>query len=153
MTETTRTWPGALGTLLAASALAVTGGASGLLAGAAVAASWYVLPTPAAFAVGQFALVAVAADAGPLALVVAEGGLLGLLAGSTLDADRSARLVALAVGGVALLAASGWASYRWLGAAPQAAAVLAVGFALGAYGLHRYERVALGLVSPSHDHE
>jgi hypothetical protein len=154
--NTTRTRIGAFGTIFVASAFAIAGGLPGLLAAVVVGVSWYALPSIVVFTIGQFALGAlVSPEQTPLLLLIAEGGLLGILSGATAETNRSAQSTAFVVGCIALFAVGSWASYHWLDSIWRTTAVLAVAVTVGAYGLHRYERIALGLVTdtPPPDHE
>lgn len=137
---------GGLGVLVATGALGLLAGPWGLLAGLATAVAWYALPAPSAFAAGAVLALPATADA-PLAAVVAvQVGLLAVLAGSLLDVDEPlGALFAFALATLAL-AAVGWGVLRagrplWL-----ATLALALVAATAAYGLHRYERVRLGLI-------
>ena len=158
-----RHWLGGLGVVLATVALGVGAGLPGAVAGLGAVLAWYLLAPTYAFAVGQLLAVAAtgldasamagggvavtAGDGVPLVAVAAvEVGLLALLVGPLLGTGTPGRAVgAFVATGVAALAVA-WAL---LGAGqPLALAALAVALlvATAAYGVHRYERVAFGLV-------
>ncbi|MFB6130400.1 MAG: hypothetical protein ABEJ28_06230 [Salinigranum sp.] len=130
------------------------GGLGGALGAAAVALAWYFLPVEYAFVAGQVVLAALvapggvptAAPVGPVPIVGVEAALWALLAASLWDVAGTPRatvvfgvLSAAAGGGAWVAAASGTATWAVAGA-------LVCAFAVAAYGLHRYELVALGLV-------
>lgn len=140
--------------LLAAAGLAWLGGAVGAASGAAIVALALVAPGPFAVAVGTVGLAAVvpATPAGlpadlPLAAVgLAVAGLAGVLFGPDLRSAAGRRTAGLGVGVAGLLAGAGAAAQATWGATWVAAGVLALLVAVVGYGLHRYERVAVGMV-------
>lgn len=143
-----RHWFGGLGVALATLGLGLAAGVPGLAAGAGAAIAWFLLPAPSAFAAGQLlAVAALSADDPPLAVAIAELGLLSVLAGPLAETDAPrGTLAAFAVAALAA-GAVGWGLLRtdrplWL-----AALAVAVVAATAAYGIHRYERVSLGLVT------
>ena len=103
---------------------------------------------PVAFAVGQLlVLLVLTRESGPLAVALAEGALALVLVAGLVRTGDPVRAVAtfatLSVAGAAALwLALGAADALWLVALGLVLAVAAL-----AYGLHRYERVALGLVT------
>lgn len=127
--------------------LAVAGGVPGAVVG--VGAFLAVLIAPVfGFALAQFGLVLVLAPGTPPSSVgVAQVGLFAALFGATAHDDTSAidaglyAALAIAAGG---LVWGGLQTGLWQGAAALCGAV-----ALVAYGLHRYELVALSLVEAS----
>lgn len=131
--------------LLATTALlGVTAGPPGVAVGAGLCVAWFLLPVVHVVALGQFAVVALYAASTPLlVLALVEAGLGSVLLASLLpDAPLRAGVAflatALLLAGVVLFAPS----------VPFGASALLVLAATGAYGLHRYERVAMGLVEP-----
>jgi hypothetical protein len=79
-------------------------------------------------------------------LVAVEGSLLALVTGSEWAVTRSKRtLAALAVTWIVLMTAL-WLALEWTTSVLSTAIALATAVALGAYFLHRYGLVALGLV-------
>jgi len=125
---------------------AVAGGLPGIAAAVALAGSWYALPTPYAVAVGHLLLaVLLPEDPGLLALVLAELGLLGVLAAAAPLRDETLSFAGRLVGcGVPLSAVA--AIGFLVGGLPAAAlSLVAAALALG-YGLHRYELLRLGLL-------
>jgi hypothetical protein len=133
--------------VVATLAVGVAVGPLGILMAVGIASAYYLVSTTAAFALGQVILVALVPFEGALAvLVLAEGGLLGVLFSTTVDHDDPARLlVASLLAGLAI-GATGWLGLQagqtvWI-----AAGTLAVATAFLSYGIHRYERVTLGLV-------
>ncbi len=125
----------------------LTSGLWGVAAGVLVLAVAAATTGPLAFVVAQLTAVSFFGDTSLVALGGAQLAAFPLLASAACawPPDRS-RLVRLAAGYVLALGVAWalWTSFRW---AWQAALVAAVLAAAVAYGLHRYERVALGLVS------
>jgi len=122
----------------------VTAGIPGAAVGAALCLGWLLLPAVHVVALGQFALVALydPATTPVRALVLVELALGSVLVASLLpDAPLRAPLAfAVSVAplcGIALLVSP-----------PASAVALAAVVAAVAYGLHRHERVTLGLVEP-----
>lgn len=143
-----RHWFGGLGVAFAAVGLGLAAGVPGIGAGVGAALAWFLLPAPSAFAVGQLlAVAALSTDDPPLAVAVAELGLLSVLAGPLAETDApGGTLAAFAVAALAA-GAVGWGLLRtdrplWL-----AGLAVAVVAATAAYGIHRYERVSMGLVT------
>lgn len=139
-----------IGTLVATIAIGTVVGPLGALVAIGVGSAQYLVSTTAAFATGQIVLAALFPPGGsPVALVLAEIGLLCVLCRIVVDHHAPARLIgATLVAGVAI-GGSGWLALRssttiWIGAG-----VIVAVTALVAYGLHRYERVQLGLVGAS----
>lgn len=138
------------GAVGAAVALTWVGGHVGFLGGFALLAALLATTPRYAFAVGQFALVAATGGGVPPgSLVLAEALLLWVLL--TPDAGRAfeprhAVVTVAATGGLCAIA---WASLAaWRAAWIAGVVVLAVA-GLAAYGVHRYELVALGNVPAS----
>ncbi|WP_435156606.1 hypothetical protein [Haladaptatus sp. DFWS20] len=157
MTETEQAWLGqtwldGAGALLVAFICTIATGGPGFVAGGVLFAAWYALPTLYTAAFGQILVVALFADGvGAVYLIPLELGLLAVLVGPLLRADRPRWRVLVtslvAVGfGVGVLGSHRWSGEYWLtiGVALTAVAVVA-------YGMHRYERVALGLVKDTHE--
>ncbi|WP_160135409.1 hypothetical protein [Halococcus salsus] len=136
-----------LGTLVATLAVGVAVGPLSILVAAGVASALYFVSTTAAFALGQVVLVALVPPSGALALVVlAEIGLLAVLCSTAVDHHDTGRLlVASLLAGLAI-GATGWLGLRTSQAVWVAAGALAIATAFLTYGIHRYERVTLGLV-------
>ena len=136
-----------LGTLVATAAVGVVVGPLGVLVAVGVGFARYLAAATTAFAAGQIVLVALYPTEGPLALLVlAEIGLSCVLLAPVVDHDEPGRAtVATLVAGVAL-GGTAWAALRSTEGVWAGASVLVVGTAVVAYGLHRYERVRLGLV-------
>ncbi|EMA53634.1 MULTISPECIES: hypothetical protein [Halococcus] len=136
-----------LGTVVATAALGLVVGPVGVLVAVGIGSAQFLVSTTAAFATGQIVLAALYPPSGsPVVLVLAEIGLLCVLFSSAVDHHDTGRLLtASLVAGVAI-GGSGWLALRssatiWIGAS-----VIVAGTAFVAYGLHRYERVHLGLV-------
>lgn len=169
--ESGQTWLGGAGLLATVTSFVAFGDLPALLAAAVVAGGWYLLPHTFAFALGQVALVAVFSPGEAVPFLVGQAGLLGVLfaplaadvgPGHELTGDigpetgdgagRNA-LAALARTGLVvtfgLLAGAGaaWASQQSAIVLPVASLLLVGVLGLAAYGLHRYQLVALGLVS------
>ena len=126
----------------AGAGVVLEGGVLGVGIAAAVAVAWLVAGTPYAFVVGQVGLV-VGLDGGPTTTPVAQTTLVLLLivdvaVGRTYAAASIA--VATVTIGVLLLVDRAAANTLVAGLLMVAAAGITV------YGIHRYERVALGLV-------
>ena len=129
----------------AGAGVVLEGGAFGAGVAAAVAVAWLVAGTPYAFVVGQVGLV-VGLDGGPMTTPVAQTALVLLLivdvaVGRTYAAASVA--VATVTIGVLLLVDRAAANALVAGLLMVAAAGITV------YGIHRYERVALGLAGDS----
>lgn len=103
------------------------------------------------FIAGQVPLAAASVSGIPLAITEATL-LVPLLVTLSRGVDRRAALPAFAVGSVTLGALLVGAVV-WFGPYWQVAGALLAGGAALWYGLHRYELVALGLVSPLEDQE
>jgi hypothetical protein len=131
-----------VGLLATAVLLGVTTGLPGVVVGAGLALAWLLLPVVYVVALGQFALVGLyAADTPALVLALAEVGFASTLLASLFPASPARAAVpfvvaALLLTGVVLFAPS----------VPLGSGALLVVAAAGAYGLHRYERVSMGLV-------
>nr|WP_206043030.1 MULTISPECIES: hypothetical protein [Haloferax] len=136
----------AAGVLCFTLAVGLTSGPWGVAAGVLVLVAAAATGGPLAFVVAQLTAVSLFGDAGLVAVGGAQLAAFPLLASAAFawPPDR-ARLARLAAGYVVALGVAWalWSTLRW---AWQAAAVAAVLAAAVAYGLHRYERVALGLV-------
>lgn len=153
---TERSRLGGASTLVAAVALIAVAGERWPVAviGALVILSvWYLLPPPYAFALGNVALVAVLPEIDLMRTTVVEVGLLGALLTSATTAITSDRHLPIDVSGVLLVlgwvlvgGVLAWASIRSLLRLPVAAVLLVALTALTAYGLHRYQLVAIGVI-------
>ncbi|RRJ29459.1 hypothetical protein [Halocatena pleomorpha] len=134
-----------VGALLVAVLVTVTTGVPGLIAGTAVLIAWYTVPTLYTFAFGHLVVGALAENIATPYLVVLELGLLAILVGPALTLAASrwraivTSVVAIVFGGGVLALARG-NGHLW-----SALGVVGLIFAIGSYGLHRYEHVALGL--------
>lgn len=137
----------AFGALVATLAVGVAVGPLGVLMAAGVASAYYVVSTTAAFALGQVILVALIPSEGIFViLVLAEIGLLGVLFSTTVDHNDSARLLVASLLAGLVIGATGWLAFRASQTVWVAASALVLATAFFAYGIHRYERVTLGLV-------
>ncbi|WP_137290182.1 hypothetical protein [Natronorubrum halophilum] len=142
-----RTWSGAIAVLVLAGTVAALNGPIGALAGLVVAATWYGFGTPYAIAAAAVLLVGLfpdGIDGFSFALVATAMVLLVLTAAAR--TRRRIRTGIVALVSIAVLGGVGWGTLEtwplWI-----AVSVTLVVFALLSYGLHRYELVALGLVS------
>jgi hypothetical protein len=129
----------------AGAGVVLEGGVLGVGIAAAVAVAWLVAGTPYAFVVGQVGLV-VGLDGGPTTTPVTQTALvLLLIADVAVGRTYAAASVAVATVtiGVLLLVDRAAANALVAGLLMVAAAGVAV------YGIHRYERVALGLAGDS----
>ena len=135
------------GTLVATLAALVAVGPLAALVAVAVGGALFFASTTAAFALGQVVLVALVPADGALAvLAIAELGLLVVLCSPAVDHHDPGRLlVASLLAGLAV-GAIGWLTLRASRGIWPAAGALVVATAFLAYGIHRYERVTLGLV-------
>lgn len=137
----------AIGTLVATIAVGIVVGPLGALVAIGVGGAQYLVSTTAAFATGQIVLAALFPSGGSLvALVLAEVGLLCVLCSTAVEHHAPVRSIGAALVAGVTIGGSGWLAYRssatvWIGAG-----VIVATTALVAYGLHRYERVQLGLV-------
>jgi len=141
-----RTWLGMGGILVVGSTLTLWHGIPGLLAAVVVALSWYVLPAVYAFTIGQFAFVAVVPESGQriLQTMLVEAGLIGILIEPVMN--EHPRLAVLTGVGITVSVSLFWAVAEWLQPLWKTVGVLTVGLTLLAYGLHRYERLELGVI-------
>lgn len=145
------TWLDGIGALLVAIIVTVTTGLPGLIAGTVFFVAWYSLPILYTVTFGQLIVAALAERIASPYLVLLEFGLLAVLVGPTLTRDmprwRAAitTVVAIMFGGGAL-ALVRWGGQLWL-----ALGIVGLVFAVGSYGLHRYEHVALGLSQSTYE--
>lgn len=152
------TWLGGVGVLTVTAVLVVFGSLQGLLAAVVVAGGWFLLANTYAFALGQVALVS-ALPGDPVAFAVAQAGLLAVLFGPLAegvgpwvaddrgrDAAESRELAALTAVGLLAGGVAAWVGQQSPVGLPVTGLLLVGGLALAAYGLHRYQLVALGLV-------
>ncbi|MFH5801209.1 hypothetical protein [Haladaptatus sp. CMAA 1911] len=149
MQEETATWLGGIGALFIGILCAVATGPPGILAGVIFLLVWYTVPTLYSVAFGQLVVAVFADSITAEYLILLEVGLLAVLVGPLLTVDRPRWRVtvtsAMAVlFGVGALKSLQWSNQLWV-----AIAVVVFVFAIVSYGLHRYERVALGLVEES----
>ena len=131
----------------ASAGVVLEGGAFGAGVAAAVAVAWLVAGTPYAFVVGQVGLV-VGLDGGPTTTPVTQTALvLLLIADVAVGRTSAAASTVLAVGAVttAVLLLVG----RVVPSTLQSALLMVAVAGVAAYGIHRYERVALGLAGDS----
>ncbi|WP_458190820.1 hypothetical protein [Haladaptatus sp. NG-WS-4] len=150
MYSESKTWLDGAGALLVAIVYTVATGLPGLIAGGMLILMWYLLPTLYTFAFGQLLVAALFADGVALRyLIPLEPGLISVLVGPLLTLERPYWRLRMTVGVAILLGIGIVYIYQWLGEYWQAIGILTVVFALAAYGMHRYERVALGLVEDS----
>jgi hypothetical protein len=136
-----------LGMLVTTLAIGVAAGPLAILMIIAVGGSLLFASTTAAFALGQVVLVALVPPGGTLAvLALAEIGLFGVVCSPASDHHDPGRLlVASLLAGLAI-GAIGWLTLRSSQGVWIAAGAIVVVTAFLAYGIHRYERVTLGLV-------
>ena len=138
-----------LSALLAITALGNATGPIGVVLAPAIAVAWYFHSPIMAFAIGQVVFVALFPEEGTLnVLALGEVGLGGVLLSPILDHSEPIRAVVtlLCVSGVlgAITGAGVVSGGLWLGALGLITSVV-----IAAYVIHRYERVALGLVEVS----
>lgn len=149
-----RTRLGTIAILLTVGTFTVANGAFGLAVGSAVALTWYRLPSVYAYTIGQFALGAVSPNS-VVVLGLLEVGLSAILLEPALRAERPGWQIAalgLVLGFVATVA---WQVIDHVQPLWTGVAVFVLCFTGVAYGLHRYERLALGLITEStetHEH-
>ncbi len=137
----------ALGTLVATLAVGVAVGPLGVLMAAGLVSALYFISTTAAFALGQVVLVALVPASGAFAiLVLAEIGLLGVLFSTAVDHHDPARLLVVSLLAGLVIGSIGWLGFQASQTVWIVAGALALATAFFAYGIHRYERVMLGLV-------
>jgi len=142
----TPTWLGGIGALLVAILCTVATGLPGFLAGIVFFLLWYIVPTLYTVAFGQLVVAALADGIAVEYLFALELGLLAVLVGPSLTFDRPHWRVAVTSGIAALFGAGALASLRWGNRLWLPVAIVVIVFATVSYGLHRYERAALGLV-------
>lgn len=140
------TWLDGIGALLVAIVCTIATGLPGFVAGTVFFVLWYTQPTLYTVAFGQLVVAALSDGIAVGYLVLAEVGLLAVLVGTSLALDRP-RWRVIVTGGVAIgFGASALAIVRWSNRLWLAIGFVLIVFAIVSYGLHRYERVALGLV-------
>lgn len=137
---------GGLGVAVATVALWAAAGLPGLAAGLLTLLSWALGPATLAFAVGQVLAVPLLGTPGVASLAAVQVGLLAILAGPLTATDRPHSTLAAFAAVTAVLWGTAWLVRRsgeppWIGAVALAVAAVTL-----AYGVHRYERVRLGLV-------
>ncbi|WP_143423246.1 hypothetical protein [Halegenticoccus soli] len=134
------------GLLAGTAALSATGGAIGAGVGIALLLFGLVLSEEVLFAVAHLGLLAVFPE-GPAAaqLTLVELGLVPVLVSPSLRSQTPVRLAAATVVLFAALGAVTWEAMTWLEEPLPVAGLLILICAAFAYGLHRYERVSLGL--------
>jgi len=144
-------WLGLATLALAGAGFVLLADLRGAIAAVVLGVAWYALPAPYAVAVGHLLLVALLPPESGIeaiqvvGLVPVEAGLLGLLATAAPRIDAPARFAVALVVATAVLV--GVAALGFLaGGVPGAAAALAVVAGVLGYGLHRYERLRLGLI-------
>lgn len=143
----THTWLDGIGALVVALVVTIVAGLPGVVTGAILLTLWYTMPTVYGVAFGHLIVAALFTDGVSLQyLLPAEAGLCALLVGPALNLDHPWWRVLVTSGGAISVGMATLVVYRWRGAYWQAIAVLAIGCAIAAYGMHRYERVALGYV-------
>ncbi|WP_226042376.1 hypothetical protein [Natrinema sp. DC36] len=148
---TGRDWP--TGVTLAALVVAfgVVAGPLGLLAGLVTALVGYVLGPPYALAAGHVALVAVVPEGSALSVVVlVEAAFVLVLLVPLRRGASPGRTALVAVTSALVLAGAAWLVLDTQSIGLAATAVLVL-LGIGAYGLHRFELVRLGLVPGSDD--
>lgn len=121
-------------------------GIFGLVAGAITIALWYAFGIPYAIALGHVMLLGLFPDGIGLAqFVLIETAFLAVLLAHVVDFSNAGQFGGAVLVSVLLLGGGTWLAFhshsRWL-----AAGVFLALLASGMYGLHRYERIALGLV-------
>jgi hypothetical protein len=140
----------AVGVVLATAAFSVAAGPTGLLTSIAVVITWCLLSAPFAFAVGQLAFIVLFPAGSSLSqLALIEVGLLSILLGSVLRLDKPGRAVTVIVLAFAGLGTSAWVGFKMADTLWPAVLTVAASAIIAVYGLHRYERVRLGLVEAS----
>lgn len=134
-------------------ALTLLAGIPGTVAGVLIAGLWVGVTPPVAFAVAHLLLVLVVPETvGPLALfqsvpfVLAELGLLGALAGSTVGTRTWRTALTVTVGSGLVLVGVAGVALGTLDGPWTTALVLAIVIGGVIYTIHRIERVRLGLV-------
>lgn len=136
-----------LGTLITTVVAIVTTGPLGVLIAVGVGSALYFISAPAAFATGQIVLSALYPSEGPLLLLLlAEIGLLGVLFSTAVSHHAPGRLAVSSLVAGIVIGVAGWLVLRSGTALWIVASMFVVGIAVITYGLHRYERVTLGLV-------
>lgn len=138
--------------VIAALGLALLGGVVGVLAGVATLVVWWYTPGPYAVGVGQFGLVAVAPADALFPILVVELALLGVLVGPDVEAERGqvnapARVAPATVGITSVLGLIALGALWTVEAVWSGALVLVLTAVLAGYAVHRYELVALGMVT------
>lgn len=138
-----RTWLGASCVILIASGFIAVNGVFGFLISATIALGWYMLPSMYAFAIGQFALLTIT-PANTAILGLLEASVVGILLEPALHHEKSLRVLVLTGGAISFVASIVQVTLGWLDPLWKTVVLFALGFAVVAYGLHRYERLTVG---------
>ena len=133
--------------LVLVGAFGLVSGPVGLVVGLGTAGVWYAFGFPYAVGVGHVGLVAISLDGiGSFEVAVVELGFIIVFLASIRYAVAPRRVGVVALASGLVLGGTAWLTLlsqpMWL-----AATVFILLFALVGYGVHRYELVALGLVS------
>jgi hypothetical protein len=149
MQQETPTWLGGIGALLVAVLCPIATGLLGVLAGIVFILVWYTVPTLYSVAFGQLVVAVLADNIAAEYLILLEIGLLAVLVGPLLRFDRPRWRVTVTSAIAVLFGVGILKSLQWSNRVLVAIAVIVFVFAFISYGLHRYERAALGLVEES----
>ncbi|WP_458189222.1 hypothetical protein [Haladaptatus sp. NG-WS-4] len=132
--------------LIVGLALTVFRGYVGLVAAAAILITWYVLKPVFAFAFSHIVLGALYPDRiGMIQIAIIEAGFLGLLLESAFQFESPRRLITLFGGFFVAFGLLVGGSYYLSGETWLVALILTVVVAVLAYGIHRYDIVAIQL--------
>ncbi|WP_416840449.1 hypothetical protein [Haloferax sp. DFSO52] len=141
----------AIGIIAFTALVTLSFGGWGIVAGAGVLVAATLVAGPAAFVFAQLVLVSLLSEPSPWLLVATQLAVFPLLVSERSSWPRTrVHLISMALAylgslGVVWLLVT---NLRWVW---QAAALFVVAAATLSYGIHRYERVSLGLVHPEDD--
>lgn len=141
-----RAWGGWIACIVLVIAFSIASGLWGAFAGATVTLVWLALGTPYALAAGFVLLLALTPEGiEPFSVLLIGTGFVALLLAPTITATASR---AYAISAVSATVTAG--AFSWLLLQSQPVWIVAVSligaFALATYGLHRYQRLRLGLL-------
>ncbi len=148
----TSAWIEAGGVVVTVLILAIAQGFPGIVAGGLLLLFWYTCPSLYTVGYGQIALGALLFPSGTIIqLVIAEIGLLLVLIAPGLRLDQPLARTLTILGSVIILVSGILAGLSLDVNHSQIGIILICVLGIVTYGMHRYERVAMGVVGESHE--
>jgi hypothetical protein len=145
-------WIEASGVGITVLILAIAQGFPGIVAGGLLVLFWYTCPSLYTVGYGQIALGALLIPAGTtVQIVIAEIGLLLVLLTPGLRLDQPLARTLTTLGSVVLLVGGVLAGISLDVNHSQTGIILISVLGIVTYGMHRYERVAVGAIEESHE--